>query len=161
MGARSTVVIQDGPSRVHLYGHWMACAAVDHAAHGLRSDRFDEPHYLARIVLCDMVAQDVRGETGFGVSGALLASEFPVLVIDSRRPDPIAPGPHRGHADVWFEDEDGGRLSRVYSREEFLAIAGTLPGCPPDPAATEPTDHDCAYDRFLTGPAGADQVSVG
>ena len=151
MGDRSNIVVQDGEHRVWLYGHWMGCAAVEHAAHGLRSDRWDDPQYLAPIIF-EHMKQTRRGlGTGYGISGRRYDNQHPILVIDTRR----RPGGNgeRGTADVWFEVEDGLRITPRYPREAFLAIAETIP--PWIPAWSDPGEHDCAYGHFLEpAPAG-------
>lgn len=144
MGARSNIVIQDGEDRIWLYGHWMGCSAVDHAAHGLRSDRYDQASYLARIVFSSMVAGLETSETGFGISTRITDNQYPVLVIDSRFRG--LPPDGRGRADVWFETGRGEVVSPAFTREEFLAIADTNE---PHRYGWDIPPHDCGYGRFF------------
>lgn len=147
MGARSNVVIQDGDERVYLYGHWMACRSIEHAAVGPRSDRYDDSSFLARIVFDSMVGRTQGNEIGFGISASLTDNQFPILVIDAKHGS-SAPGAERtrGATSVWFEWSDGTRASRTYSREEFLAIAETIP---PYRDTWDEQEHDCGFSRFV------------
>lgn len=147
MGARSNVVIQDGEERVYLYGHWMACRSIEHAAVGLRSDRFDDASYLARIVFESMIASSPGGEAGYGISASLTDNQFAILVIDAKHGG-WTPGEERtrGATSVWFEDRDGVRLSKTFAREEFLAIADTVP---PWRETWGDEEHECGFGRFL------------
>ena len=151
MGARSNIVIQDGEHRVWLYGHWMSCQAIEHAATGLRSDRFDDPQYLATVVFQSMLRSEGAEGWGYGISAQRYDNQFPILIIDSR--SRWSTGTDRGRADVWFEDSDGIRTTAVFDREEFLAIADTIPLF--RPAWSEPGDHVCGYGFFTARPRGA------
>jgi hypothetical protein len=163
VGARSNIVVQDGEDRVWLYGHWMSCQAVEHAANGLRSGRFDDPQYLASVIFQSMLDSEGAEGHGYGISARRYDNQFPILVIDSR--SRWRTGSDRGTANVWFEDEDGLVQTPVFSRDEFLAIADTIPLF--RPAWDRPGEHDCAYGHFfdrprpvrLTLPAGSDQIS--
>lgn len=121
MGARSNIVVQDGEHRVWLYGHRMSCQAVEQAAIGLRSDRFDDPQYLASEIFQSMLHSEGAEGWGCGISARRYDNQFPILVIDVR--SRFDTGGKRGTASVWFEDEDGIAQTPVFPREEFLAIA--------------------------------------
>jgi hypothetical protein len=109
MGDRSNIVIEDRDERVFLYGHWMGARSIGHAVRGLESDRVADGSYLARIVFCSMVGSNTQGEIGFGISASLKDNQNPVVVIRADE-EPT----------VWLEDRDGTRVSRVFSRDEFI-----------------------------------------
>jgi hypothetical protein len=120
MGDRSNIVVRYGDERVYLYGHWMGAASIEHAAHGLRSDRaIGDPPYLARIIFSSMTRGDPDGETGYGIWSSLVDNDNPVLVIDA------------DSGSVWFEDPDGLRVTSVFPRDEFLRMADQVPPLEP------------------------------
>jgi len=66
MGDRGQVLMVD--EKVYLYTHWNATELVETVRRALaRKQRWDDPEYLARIIFCEMVKDDVKGETGFGI----------------------------------------------------------------------------------------------
>ena|SRR3990167_9466971 len=87
MGDRAQVVVGMGTpeSRVFLYSHWGGedLKAVLATALDRGRNRWDDPHYLARIVFSEIVRDDISGETGFGIStGAQLDIEHPIQEVD-------------------------------------------------------------------------------
>jgi hypothetical protein len=95
-----------------------------------------------------MVADELWSDIGYGISTRMTDNQYPILVIDSRHPTSVSAGSPRarGRADVWFESSSGARLSRVFTREEFLALADTIP---PHRFGWDVPPHDCGYDRFF------------
>jgi hypothetical protein len=69
MGDRGQVFIED--EGVWLYTHWGATGLIDDVKRALAKKwRWDDPEYLARIILEEMVGPTQYGtETGFGISG--------------------------------------------------------------------------------------------
>jgi len=66
MGDRGQVLMVD--EKVYLYTHWGASDLVETVRRALaRRQRWNDPGYLARIIFCEMVGDDVKGETGFGI----------------------------------------------------------------------------------------------
>ncbi len=70
MGDRANIQVITSGEEVFLYTHWgghkIECilkAALERAR-----DRWDDPQYLARIIFCEMIQDDVMGLTGFGIS---------------------------------------------------------------------------------------------
>ena len=122
MGARSNIVVQD---RVWLYGHWMSCQAVEHAAAGLRSDRFDDPQYLATVIFQSMLHSEGAEGRGYGISARRYDNRFPILVIDVR--SRLDTGGERGTAEVWFEDGDGLGQTAVFPRDERTRTPSSAP----------------------------------
>lgn len=109
MGDRANVaVVQPDKTRVYLYTHWNGTELVEtvHAALS-RKVRWDNEAYLARIVFCSMVQEDVGGETGYGISTGLCDNEHPIIVLDPKTQT------------IWLEDESGKALIR---RRSFLSF---------------------------------------
>lgn len=118
MGDRSNVVIEtqlgdDRTSRVYLYSHWSGTSVLESALHGLRSNRVDDPPYLARIIFEHMVRNDAGRETGFGISSYITDNEHPLLVIST--------GYWGSKATVHFEDANGTKLVEPIDYTKFLA----------------------------------------
>ena len=66
MGDRGQVLMVD--EQVYLYTHWGASELVETVRRALaRRQRWDDPSYLARIIFCEMMGDDIKGETGFGI----------------------------------------------------------------------------------------------
>jgi len=140
MGDRSNIVIEDRGERVYLYGHWMGSGSIGHVVRGLRSGRTADGPFLARIVFCSMVGRNTAGETGYGISASITDNQNPVLVIRAGE------GPA-----VWLEDRDGTRVSRVFSRDEFLEVAerSSWRDCDPFDAQSDHEAHDWPFAPFL------------
>ena len=117
MGDRSNVVIEtqlgdDNTSRVYLYSHWSGASALESVLHGLRSNRVDDPPYLARIIFEHMIRNDLGRETGFGISGYITDNEHPILVIST--------GYWGSPATVHFEDAGGDKIVEPVPYQKFL-----------------------------------------
>ena len=84
MGDRSNIVIEEGNERVYLYAHWGGERVLKSALHGLKSGRWNDPAYLARVVFEHMISDDLGHETGYGISVSIQDNEHPVLVISDR-----------------------------------------------------------------------------
>ena len=50
----------------------------------MRKQRWDDPHYLARIIFCEMVRDDIGGDLNFGISSRLVDNNRPIIVIDTQ-----------------------------------------------------------------------------
>jgi len=70
MGDRANVKVKDGDDAVFLYTHWHGSdlPTILQAALRRGKGRWDDEQYLARIIFCEMIKDDVMGETGFGIS---------------------------------------------------------------------------------------------
>lgn len=140
MGDRSNIVIQDRGERVYLYGHWMGSRSIGHVVHGLRSGRVRDGSYLARIAFCSMVGADTAGETGYGISASLTDNQHPIVVIESHE-----------EPSVWLEDQDGTRVSRVFTRGEFIerAARSSWRECDPFDLDCDHEAHEWPFAPFL------------
>lgn len=69
MGTRAQCFIKD--EGIYLYQHWDGDNLMDEVVKAVNSDigksRQDDSEYLARIIFCEMVKDDVAGETGYGI----------------------------------------------------------------------------------------------
>ena len=120
MGDRANVVIKGyGDSRVYLYTHWGGynLPAVVHRALS-RKQRWDDAPYLARIIFCEMVKNDIDGETGYGISSHIEDNEYDLIVIDteagtiglaheSEQPDTYTSGSIASFVDKDIADKKG------------------------------------------------------
>ena len=86
MGDRSNikVIYPDGES-IYLYGHWLGKQnreIVDDCI--LLGQRVADPAYFTRILFSRMIADDIDGATGFGISPYLMDNDFgnPIVVVD-------------------------------------------------------------------------------
>lgn len=70
MGCRAQVKIED--TGVYLYTHWDGKTIADTVFRAITKgrQRWDDPDYLARIIFCEMVKDDIDGCAGYGISTA-------------------------------------------------------------------------------------------
>lgn len=98
MGDRANIrIAQSRPEEgsVYLYAHW----GGSHYAHALQAalsrgrDVWGDEAYLARVILEQLIAKDLGGTKGYGITTELTDNEHPVLVVDcitetvTREPD--------------------------------------------------------------------------
>lgn len=69
MGTRAQCKIKD--TGVYLYQHCNGYDLMDKVVSAVNGDvgkhRQDDPEYLTRIIFCNMIKDDVDGETGYGI----------------------------------------------------------------------------------------------
>lgn len=70
MGDRANVVIKSSGQQVCLYTHWTGSELPEIVKEALKrgKNRWDDFQYLTRIIFCEMIKDDVMGETGYGIS---------------------------------------------------------------------------------------------
>jgi hypothetical protein len=70
---------------VWFYTHWGAGALWECVASALRrgKGRWDDDEYLARIIFCEMVGNDVDGTTGFGIGMSRHGDVWQVITVDA------------------------------------------------------------------------------
>jgi hypothetical protein len=80
MGDRANVLIED----VYLYTHYDGSELPFIVQEALKrgEDRWDDAQYLARVVFCEMVKDDLLGTTGYGISAELGDGEYELLKLD-------------------------------------------------------------------------------
>ena len=70
MGDRANVVVKTGDEQVVLYTHWGGFELPSILRDALKRapDRWHDHAYLTRIIFCDMIGNDTKSTTGFGIS---------------------------------------------------------------------------------------------
>lgn len=86
MGDKANVFVrqeEDGAG-VYLYTHWgghnlpeTVQAALAHKV------SWDDPQYLARVIFCHMIGDDVRGDLNYGISARIGDNGHKILVVDA------------------------------------------------------------------------------
>lgn len=84
MGDRANIFMKDSDDRgVYFYTHWAGTELPKDLRDALaRRDRWDDYQYLSRIVFCQMIAHDVSGSTGYGISPYCGDGSDRVLIVD-------------------------------------------------------------------------------
>ena len=79
MGDRGNIKI----GGVYLYTHWCGSKIKGILKNALsRRERWDDEPYLARIIFCEMVKEDIGGSIGFGICDCICDNDNPVLEVD-------------------------------------------------------------------------------
>lgn len=83
MGDRANVIIRGHKEQVCVYTHWSGSERKEITAAALArsKDRWNDPSYLARVIL-DQFTDGDRGTTGFGVWSTPQDNEYPFLIVD-------------------------------------------------------------------------------
>ena len=88
MGDRANIRINehigsDDDRFIYLYSHWDGHDLWKILQNALsRKQRWTDPPYLARIIFCEMIKDDVMGETGYGIATYECDNEYPYLTVD-------------------------------------------------------------------------------
>lgn len=83
MGDRANVKVVAGDSEVFLYTHWNGTELPTIVQNALdRGQRWDDHSYLARIIFCEMVKDEVDGETGFGISSVVGDGDNRIITVN-------------------------------------------------------------------------------
>jgi len=85
MGDRGNIVIRErNGGEIYLYTHWggSSLPLVLRSALDRSRDRWDDESYLARIIFSEMIAGDVHGTTGYGISTYRVDENHPDIVVD-------------------------------------------------------------------------------
>jgi hypothetical protein len=86
MGNRANVFVKDqfGPGGVFLYSHSGGedLPRVLQTALARGRERWQVASYLARVIVCEMVRDDLDGMYGYGISASLGDNEHPILGVD-------------------------------------------------------------------------------
>lgn len=118
MGNRANIVVKQYPDtlgEIFLYSHWDGEELVDvlHAALSRRA-RWDDTAYLTRIIFCHMVAGDVLGATGYGISVERPDNSHDYIVVDV------------ANQEVRRETEKNRTVTARMTFEEFVANPALL-----------------------------------
>jgi len=86
MGDRGNICIQEKENKIFFYSHWTGYDLFDVLQEALKRGRgrWDDEPYLARIIFCEMIKNDVMGNTGFGISTYQTDNEYPIMFVDSK-----------------------------------------------------------------------------
>ena len=99
MGDRGNIIV-DG---VYLYSHWTGSQLPSILQEALKKQwRWDDGSYLTRIIFCEMVKDDIDGETGYGISNS--PTEGLEIIVNSEKNN------------VEYGD-------KVFSFKEFIALS--------------------------------------
>jgi len=77
------ILMGKNESPIYLYSHWGASELIKNLQIAMqRNLRWDDPSYLARIIFCQMVKDDLDGETGYGIDTYLHSDIWRLLIVD-------------------------------------------------------------------------------
>jgi hypothetical protein len=86
MGDRANIVMHfDDGGQVWFYTHWAGSELAETLQAALKrgESHWDDPAYLARIIFCEMVRDDIDGLTGYGISTSEQDNEHPYIHVDT------------------------------------------------------------------------------
>lgn len=85
MGDRANICVKSKYSEVYLYTHCGGTELPEILKYGLirGQSRWDDDAYLARILFCEMVRNEMDGTTGYGISSAPGDGEDRILTVDT------------------------------------------------------------------------------
>lgn len=86
MGDRGNIAIAQPESEavVYFYTHWGGYEIPQTLQRALaRHERWNDGPYLARIIFCEMVKNDIDGETGFGISTTEQDNSYDIPIVDA------------------------------------------------------------------------------
>jgi len=86
MGDRANVYVHHGSRPgVYLYTHWAGSELPATVVNALQRGRgrWDDDQYLARIIFCEMIKNDVDGETGYGISAEVGDGDDRIVDVDT------------------------------------------------------------------------------
>lgn len=89
MGDRGNIAMkQSGDNgKIFFYTHYDGdyLPRILQAALIRGKDRWDDEPYLGRIIFCELVKDDILGDTGYGISTYQTDNEHPILYVDSSK----------------------------------------------------------------------------
>ena len=81
MGARTQVLIKD--TGVYLYSHWGSGNILETVGKAIDKHwRWNDPEYLARIILETMIGKNSGAETGFGIGTKMHGDIDNLVTVD-------------------------------------------------------------------------------
>ena len=84
MGDRGNIVMHySAGADVYFYGHWAGSELKEIVASALErgKSRWNDEGYLARIIFCELVKDNVMGTTGFGITPYEGDNENPIVTV--------------------------------------------------------------------------------
>jgi len=117
MGDRGQVhILNKFPSHspgVWLYTHWGATELPMIVQRAMkRRLRWDDDCYLARIIFCEMIADDINGELGFGIDTDRHGDSWRAIHIDTEL--------QKITIEDGFEDDNYGYEENEWTFEEYI-----------------------------------------
>jgi len=101
---------------VWLYTHWHGTGLVNVVSRAIsRGERWNDAEYLTRIIFSEMVKEDVRGDTGYGIGNHQHGDVYRVITIDVDEQKVTVDGWHRMNNGTYYFDEFGERSFEVIS----------------------------------------------
>lgn len=93
MGMRQNIELNyDEGKPIYIYSHWSGGEDINNSplAKKLRTalarkERYDDHSYLARIIVSEVLKEDIDGETGYGIAPYPIDEEFPTIKVDFSR----------------------------------------------------------------------------
>jgi hypothetical protein len=84
MGDRANVVVKADGEQVCLYTHWQGYLLPKALKTALQrgEDRWDDFQYLTRIIFCEMVGEDTKSNTGYGITQQVHDGNNQVIIVD-------------------------------------------------------------------------------
>jgi hypothetical protein len=84
MGDRANIIVKSGSERVCLYTHWAGSNLPKTLKSALKrgKSRWDDFQYLTRIIFCEMIGDDTKGLTGFGITQDIHDNENEILEVN-------------------------------------------------------------------------------
>lgn len=86
MGDRANVYVHHGDRPgVYLYTHWGGTGLPQTVLRALEkvSGLWDDDQYLARVIFCEMVKDDIGGTTGYGISAEVGDGADRIVDVDT------------------------------------------------------------------------------
>lgn len=86
MGDRANVYVHEGNRPgVYLYTHWDGSRLPQTVLKALQRGRgrWNDVQYLTRIIFCEMIQDDVLGETGYGISADVGDGDDRIVDVDT------------------------------------------------------------------------------
>ena len=87
MGDRGNIVFKytDG-NKIYFYSHWGGSDLKETLRQALirGKERWEDESYLARIVFCEMVKDDIEDLTGYGIAPYEVDNEHPLVTVDTK-----------------------------------------------------------------------------
>ncbi len=87
MGDRGNVVMKyENGGKIYFYTHWSGSRLKEIVKYALirGKDKWNDEQYLARIVFCEMIKDDVLDTTGFGIS-PYIGDGAETVIIDLKK----------------------------------------------------------------------------
>lgn len=126
MGDRGNIVIQEeNGNKIYFYTHWQGSYIKNilKAALIRGENRWNDCAYLSRIIFCEMIKDDVLGETGNGISTTMCDNEHNLLVVDVKEQKVYLTKEDFSKQETWsFEEfiKDDTKLEDLEEEVEYL-----------------------------------------